>query len=51
VHVKTVEKYRRLDRSGQPVFVDETGVTTTLTRIYRRAERGWRVVDAVPQAR
>jgi len=30
------------------VFVDETGVTTTMTPAYARAPRGQRVVDSVP---
>lgn len=30
------------------VYVDESGVTTSLTRLYGRAPRGQRVVDAVP---
>ena len=31
------------------VFLDESGVTTSLTRLYGRAPRGVRVVDHVPQ--
>ena len=30
------------------VFLDETGVTTKMTRLYGRAQRGERLVDAVP---
>ena len=30
------------------VFLDETGVTTKMTRLYGRAPRGERLVDAVP---
>ena len=33
------------------VFLDESGVTTSLTRRYGRAPRGQRVVDRVPQGR
>ena len=33
------------------VFLDERGVTTSLTRRYGRAPRGQRVVDRVPQGR
>lgn len=32
------------------VYVDETGATTSMTRLYGRAPRGERVHDAVPQA-
>jgi transposase len=31
------------------VFLDESGVTTSLTRLYGRAPRGVRVIDHVPQ--
>jgi transposase len=30
------------------VFLDETGITTKMTRLYGRAPRGQRLVDAVP---
>ncbi len=48
------ERFRQEMKRVDPrdlVFVDETGVTTTMTRRYGRAPRGVRVVDAVPQGR
>lgn len=30
-------------------FVDESGVNVAMTRLYGRAPRGERVIDAVPQ--
>jgi hypothetical protein len=50
-----VVRRRRRWRVWQPymdparfVFLDETGVTTKMTRLYGRAQRGERLVDAVP---
>jgi hypothetical protein len=34
--------------SGRLVFLDETGVTTNMTRRYGRAPKGKRCVDKVP---
>jgi transposase len=33
------------------VFLDETGTNTAMTRLYGRAPRGQRLVEAVPEAR
>jgi transposase len=48
---KKRRRFRREVAGIEPaklVFVDETGVTTTMTPAYARAPRGQRAVDAVP---
>jgi transposase len=37
-----------LHDAGQYVFVDESGVTTTLLRLYARSRRGTRIADHAP---
>jgi hypothetical protein len=34
---------------GKLVFIDETWTKTNMTRLYGRAPRGHRVIDAVPR--
>jgi transposase len=41
----------RPGRGGRPIFLDETGVRTDLTRTHGRSERGRRVGEPVPHGR